>query len=514
MRSSILLTSCLLFPCAMHAQVWLDPDYGTGGISDHAFGPQNDQAVRVLMNPNGSLVIVGSIAVTGGMDFLLGRFNADGSLDMTFGTGGSMTYNIGSQDTPTDAALQDDGKIVVVGYANPGAGRDKVILRFNADGTIDSGFGTGGAVIIDDSFQEDELNGVAIQPDQKIVAVGQGFNGSKDTFYIGRLNSDGTFDSTFAGGTGQYEHTITGDNCKANAVTLMADGRIVSVGTSYTDNTTLNDLVVVRYLADGTLDTTFDADGMAIVSFNDGNDEGTALAVRTDGSVVAGGTGQEMGGTYRISLVGLLPNGGVDATFGTNGTVLLVGAAYGTHCEGLLIDGSGRILVDAVEKPTTSALQNDLFRLLSDGTLDPDLGTGGELVHAVASTDVDLPGMLLQPDGKVVLAGSSGNGGSHDVRSIRYLASPLTGIAEHAAAVLQLLGADADGVTFRLPVEGRVSDLAVYDEAGQLIIRDRSMTGPGGTRHLGFTHALSPGNYVLALVEDGHPFTGRFVVAR
>ena len=143
-------------------------------------------------------------------------------------TGGYTTYNVASGDVANDVALQPDGAIVVVGTAN-GVGTDKVILRFTATGQVDASFNGTGALVIDDSFAEDQLNGVAIQPDGKIVAVGQGFNNSKDTFYICRLNSDGTFDSTFGTG-GQIEHPILSDNCRALDVVIMADGRIVGVG--------------------------------------------------------------------------------------------------------------------------------------------------------------------------------------------------------------------------------------------------------------------------------------------
>src|SRR5205823_5199649 len=140
-------------------------------------------------------------------DFAVARYNADGSLDTTFGSGGTVTTNFGPGATYDDAdgvAIQSDGKIVVAGTCNRG-GSDNVfaVARYNADGSLDSTFGSGGTVTTDFGLggSDDSAYAVALQPDGKIVAAGATYlGGVPGDFALARYNPDGTLDSTFGGG--------------------------------------------------------------------------------------------------------------------------------------------------------------------------------------------------------------------------------------------------------------------------------------------------------------------------
>jgi uncharacterized delta-60 repeat protein len=453
--------------------------------------------------------VAGSISDgQGGWDFLVVRYLSDGTLDDGFGTSGSITHNVLTQDRSRGVAIQADGGIVVVGTSTAGSA-DKVIMRFTSEGDLDPTFNGTGVRVIDDSFASDQLNAVAIQPDQKIVVAGQGFNGSKNMFYIARLNADGTFDASFSGG--EIEHTITGDNCKANAVAIMNDGRIVSAGTSFTDVTTGYDAAVACYHADGALDSSFDGDGIAVVPWSNDFDDGLAVAVQADNKVLVGGAEAEVTPATRIAITRLLDTGTPDASFGLNGTVRTYTGLMPTACDALALDADGNILVAGTAAPTDVESLSYLCRLLpADGSLDPAFGISGELMHGVPDLQESTPCIAVQPDGKVVLAGSVGLNASFDMRVIRYLASPITGISEIASAV-QVMSADAHGATIELGGEEAIF-YDVVDAAGRCVVRGRSDPARQGTQRITFPRALRAGGYVLTLFQGSTRYTGRFVV--
>ncbi len=491
----------LWISCAIriNAQVWLDPAFGTAGVVSISLAPTRDIGTCMALQPDGRIILGGVYSPSvNEADFLVARYEADGSLDAGFGNGGWNILDYGQFDVVYDLALQPDGGIVLVGTTQD-TGTDKVIMRFTPSGQLDPTFNGTGFLIIDDSLQEDQLNGVAVQGDGKIVAVGQGFDGSKDVFYICRLNSDGTFDTTF-GGTGQVEHTISGDNCRAYDVAIMPDGRIVSVGTSYSDATTKFDAVAVRYLADGTLDTAFDGDGKAIFAWSFLDDIALAVVVQPDGKVLMGGTESEVGPDTRVAVSRMNADGSHDFGFGTNGTMRTWTGIGSTRCGGLALDADGGIVVAGAAAATGVARRSYVCRLSPvDGALDPDFGTGGELFHPEIGPNEETPAVAVQPDGKILVAGSGGAGISIDVRLLRYLETPLTGMADAtAAAPLRLLHADAEGVDVVVTSTDALT-CRIMDMKGTIVATPGTRGLTAGVRRIGFGATLAAGAYTLVV---------------
>ncbi len=206
----------------------LDSSFGTGGKVTTDFGG-SDAALAAVLQPDGKIVAVGTSAA----DFALARYNTDGSLDTSFGTGGKVTTDFGGTDQAWAAVLQPDGKIVAAGLASA----DFALARYNTNGSLDTSFGTGGKVTT--SFEgSDQARAVVLQPDGKIVAVGWD-NGVE--FALARYNTDGLLDSSF--GTGGKVTTDFGGSDAALAAVLQSDGKIVAVGFA---NTT--DFALARYL--------------------------------------------------------------------------------------------------------------------------------------------------------------------------------------------------------------------------------------------------------------------------
>src|SRR5262245_33316913 len=185
---------------------------------------------------------------------------APGDLDPTFGSGGIVITRgptLNSLDYALGMAIQSDGKIVVVGEGN-GSGWDFSVIRYNPDGSLDSSFG-GGIVITPVGSSRDTATSVAIQADGKIVVAGDSFDGVEGaSFAVVRYNSDGSLDTSF-NGSGIVITSVGGPWAGVHSVMIQADGKIVAAGGSGDAST--NNIAIVRYLSDGSLDTTYNHTG-------------------------------------------------------------------------------------------------------------------------------------------------------------------------------------------------------------------------------------------------------------
>ena len=464
----------------------------------------------MALQPDGRIVVVGSTAIAGNSaDLLLMRYLPDGTLDPSFGVGGISTLDVGTTDIAYDVALQQDGRIVVVGTVF-GVGTDKVVARFTADGEVDTSFNGTGTLVIDDSFAEDQFNGVTVQSDGRIVVVGQGFNGSKDAFHIMRLLPDGSFDPSF-GNNGQVEHLIGIDNCRAYDVAVMPDGRIVNVGTSFTTGQNGFDVAVVRYLPDGSFDTAFSTDGKVTFSWSITADIGYAVCLQPDGGILVGGAEGEESPTVSIVVARLLENGDPDVSFGTAGTFRSFVGVSPTRCGGLALDGDNNILVAGTAGASSADRKSYLCKLLPSGQPDGSFGTAGELYHSVPDVGDDTPAIAVQPDGRILLAGAVGNIFASDVRVLRYLPEAITSVPEDEDGSVRLLHADAQGLHLLSSFNSTLS-YSLLDARGTLIMSGSKKVAQQVTQHITFPDVLASGAYTLAYEAKDTRGALRFVV--
>jgi uncharacterized delta-60 repeat protein len=192
-------------------------------------------------------------------DFALARYNADGSLDTSFDGDGKVTTAIGaSTDVGYSVIQQADGKLVVAGYSWNGSNDDVALVRYNTDGSLDTGFDGDGKVTTAIGTGYDEGYSVIQQADGKLVVAGTSYNGSSNDFALVRYNADGSLDASFDG-DGIVTTAIGAANDYAQSVIQQADGKLVVAG--YSHNGSDSDVALVRYNADGSLDTGFDGDG-------------------------------------------------------------------------------------------------------------------------------------------------------------------------------------------------------------------------------------------------------------
>lgn len=257
----------------------LDPSFGSGGKVTTSVGNTNDYALKIVLQTDGKLIVIGQ-SYNPKNSFGIVRYNADGSLDLTFnGTGRVITPINGINDRAYGAAIQNDGKIVVAGATQIGSLYDFAVLRYNADGILDTTFNGTGKVVTD-LGGNDIGHGVAVQSDGKIVVTGSGGGGGHDQFATLRYNANGTLDSTF-NGTGKVLTVFGGNNDSAGGLVVQSDGKLIVTGNSY--NGSSYELALARYNADGTLDSGFGSGGKVTAAIPNGSSN---LALQSDGRIV------------------------------------------------------------------------------------------------------------------------------------------------------------------------------------------------------------------------------------
>jgi uncharacterized delta-60 repeat protein len=193
----------------------------------------------------------------GRVDIAIARYNPNGSLDSSFDGDGkrTLTFTSGSAEEARGVAVQADGKIVVGGFTNANGPNGFAVARFNANGSLDTSFGSGGKVITAIAAHA-TINALLIQPAGRIVVAGTAgtTTSSQDLFALARYNSNGSLDSTF-GGTGIVTTTVGDTLSRVSSLAQQADGKLVAAGTALFDGFD-TDYAVVRYNTDGTLDST------------------------------------------------------------------------------------------------------------------------------------------------------------------------------------------------------------------------------------------------------------------
>ncbi|MEM7314167.1 MAG: LamG-like jellyroll fold domain-containing protein, partial [Planctomycetota bacterium] len=296
----------------------LDTSFGTAGIVTTDISGGFDNGYDLLVQQDGKVVVLGTHD-SGDSEATLIRYNSDGSLDASFGTGGIVTTSYGTDDAYTLAAtLQADGKILITGFAGGATNDDVLLARYNTDGTLDTTFGSGsGFVLTAVGTASDYGYAVATQDDGKIVVAGPSFGGSDSGFTILRYNADGTLDTSFSGGDGIATTTLSSGYDIPNTIVVQSDGKLVVSGS--TENGSDEDVAVVRYNSDGTLDTSFGTGGIVTIDVASGNDYGY-LALQEDGKLVLAGS-SDHGANEDVLVIRLNSDGSFDNRFSLEPTL-------------------------------------------------------------------------------------------------------------------------------------------------------------------------------------------------
>lgn len=380
------------------------------------FPDKYDIASAMTFTSDGKILVAGR--VENDNNFLLLRYTTDGQLDNTFGTGGIVW--VSSVDARAyGMAQQSDGKLVLAGWITP-ASRDFCIMRFNSDGSFDTGFGSGGIVTTPIGAENDEARNVAIQSDGKIVVTGYSTNAAHNTdFVVVRYTASGSLDGSF--GTGGIVTTDINNFDMAEGIAInSATGAITVAGTSNGDSQDPNystsgsgDFTVVRYTSGGALDGTFGVGGIATFDIGSATyDEAHSLAVQSDNKLIVAGI-TKRGGNGDVAVVRLTTAGALDGTFGTGGKAIenYVGFNSDDDCHSVALQSDGKIVVggsvDAFSSPKPFGFM--LMRFTAAGALDPTFDSDGKAAYDIALTDNDFGYVVALNGNRIYLAGTSGD---------------------------------------------------------------------------------------------------------
>lgn len=394
----------------------LDTAFDTDGKLTVDFGGY-DQGYGVAVQADGKIVVVGStVGQTGDYNFALAQLNADGSLDTSFNEDGKQTIDFGSvgYEASFGVALQGDGKIVVVGISYQGETllNDIAVAQLNANGSLDTSFdGDGKRTINFGSY--DEGYGVAVQPDGKIVLVGNSYpdaTGGAD-FAVARLNTNGSEDSTF--GTGGKRTVDFGGSDYGSGIVVQPDGKIIVAGTFYQDATGY-DFAVARLKVNGELDVTFDSDGKQTIDFGSYGDGGSGVSVQADGKIVVAGSSKVAGVTPEdlspdFAVTRLNADGSLDSSFDGDGRQIIDFGSTWDFGVGVAVQDGKIVVAGWSDQGLPTFADFAVARLNDNGSLDTSFDSDGKLTTDFIRffSSATAFGVTVQADGKIVVAGNS-----------------------------------------------------------------------------------------------------------
>ena len=442
----------------------LDNSFDNDGIvtTDVAGG---DDARAVALQPDGKILVAG----TSGSLFSLVRYNSDGSLDTGFGNNGTVitSFNIGGQ-TAFAMVVQTDGKILIGGTSVTNL-NEFALLRVNADGSLDNSFDGDGKVTTPIGVTGGIANGIALQPDNKIVLVGYANNGaSLLDFGVVRYDSDGSLDTSFDIDGKLTTAVSANSNDIAQAVVIQPDGKIVVAG-----STNNGDFGLARYNIDGSFDTGFGTNGV-VVSAVSAAAFPWAMALQSDGKILVAGRGTPPSGQLGFAVVRYDTTGSLDPTFSGDGIVLTDPEILGASDEAsaLVVQPDGKILVAG-----SSTLGGDadvaLARYNANGSLDTSFASDGMTRVDIASGSSDFGrGLAIQPDGKILVAGSSSSGADDfallrfegfnlDVIPDSYAFTDETDVAQSQLQTSNMITVNGLGIGVSVPVSASGGEYAL-----------------------------------------------------
>jgi uncharacterized delta-60 repeat protein len=442
----------------------LDSTFGSGGKVITDFSGRSNGANAIALQADGRIVIAGSaLSAAGPPDFAVARYNSDGSLDASFGSGGRVTTDFaGRSDNAAALTVQPDGKILVAGGADmAGTQIDFALVRYNSNGSLDSTFGAGGKVTTDFNGGLDAVSSIVLQTDGRIVVAGFATAGDPH-MALARYNTNGTLDLSF-GSAGKVVTNINGTRDFANALAIQSDGKLVAAGSTLTALGSFVMFALARYNPDGSLDATFGSGGKVttqVVSGDGEDDEIFALAIQPDGRILAAGRANF---AQDFGLARYQTNGALDTAFGTNGVVTTDFNGSIDRALGMVLQIDGKIVLAGAANLTTGSTGDfGLARYNSNGSLDSTFGAGGKVVTDFGGHVDTARGVVLQSDNKIVAAGSTAGISDSDIGVARYLATAQA--SDVSGRILDPGGNPLEGVAIRMT--GAQTRLTITDSQG------------------------------------------------
>ncbi len=485
----------------LNADGSLDESFGTGGILDvSATGLGSTHAI--LAHPDGGFLVAGFSNKGGESHTRMAKYSAAGKLDLQFGEKGVAQFP-GNEvsNFVVHLTFANDGRILMsVGTKNNNL--NKMLFRILPDGQLD----TGGWVTNNITPLDDNINDMVIQPNGKIVAIG---NILDTGMGLARYNPDGSFDTDFGFGRGY----LTNGNPRNYGLATAVDsaGRIIAVRGIVDTDDGIN-FKVPRYQPNGSLSlwpSGRPINGM-IGNWGGVTDFATEIEMYPDESFIVVGNSD---GT--VALTRYTAAGAVDTTFGSGGTAKPPIAAGNALASGTTIQSDGKIIV-------TGSVAKKLFimRLNSNGTYDPTFNGNGLVVLDVPnSTNERFNDVVVLPDGKIIAVGSVTKGGNSELLAMRFNSNGSPDNTFFDDARLELpFGGDASLEAITMEADGSVMMAGCVEDTVDhfVAVRLESDGKPdfdfGDSSILEFAETPTMGDAcALAIARDVN--TGEFVLA-
>ena len=414
-RAAIVVAFCcaLLTPCAFAVVGQpgsLDTTWSGTGKVITAIGSGPDAANSITLQPDGKVLLAGFCYNGATYDFCAARYLANGSLDTTWNGTGKVTTAIGSgDDYATSMTLQPDGRVLLAGYCTNGTNNDFCAARYLANGTLDTSWNSTGTspgkVITPIGTGSAYANAMTLQPDGKVLLAGYCLGSTNNDFCAARYLANGTLDSTW-NGTGTVITAIGSGGDYARAMTLQPDGKVLLAGNC--SGATTYDFCAARYLANGTLDITWSGTGTVVTPIVTGDNSARSITLQPDGKVLLAGRCYN-GTNIDFCAARYLANGTLDSTWNGTGKVITAIGSGDDAATSMTLQPDGKVLLAGVCRNGT---YDDFCaaRYLANGTLDTAWNGTGKVTTPIGNSYDTATAMTLQPDGKVLLAGYCSNG--------------------------------------------------------------------------------------------------------
>ncbi len=490
----MLLLSCLLL-LSIFSQAQngsLDLSFGNAGKVITDVG-NIDGASAVAIQSDGKILVAGGSNNAMNDDFALVRYNTNGTLDNLFGNGGIVITDIDSSETAYSMAIQPNGKIILAGKI---VNHDFALVRYNNDGTLDNSFGNNGKLITDISGSANLQPAIAIQSDGKILLASRVYMFNGNDIVLIRYNTDGTLDNTFANG-GIQTTDIAGNDDGGYSVALQTDGKIVVCG--YCVSGANTHVAVIRYNTDGTLDNAFGTGGIqttacGIVAI------GYSVTIQSDGKVVVGGETMSAFPDRDFLLLRYNTNGTLDNTFGNGGITISLNDSLDSG-RSIAIQSDGKILFGGRTKTIDSDFRLDCYN--ADGTPDITFGNGGTVVTDISGIESGLS-IAIQGDGKIVMAGQNNNANMYDFVMARYnytneAPDGLSSIETQNPASKSYPNPFSTQIKLQLNTPVHDATLSLFNNFGQQVKQLNHLVGNEIILH---RDNLSPGQYIVHLSQE------------
>lgn len=504
------------FQMIFSQNVSLDTSFGVDGKVSTSFGIYKSTMNSLAIQSDGKIVACGSNYNGAINQIALARYTLEGVLDASFGNNGIVLTSIGTnfQDQKNSVILLNNGKILVSsGNGNAFTGYDFAIVRYNADGTLDSSFGTNGIILTDVNLYRNLPVSIQLLEDNKFIIGGFINNlgtGNLSNFLIVKYNENGTLDTTFGSngvvnynfGTIENNLIITVDDL--SVLKIQADGKIIVSGSIAQSDYSQYDFGLMRLNVDGSIDADFGQNGFVLTDF--GSDElvESMHILDNDKIIVCGTYYLNSFSNQKIAIAQYNSDGSLDSDYGDGGKTLsdLNENQYGfVYSSEIQLDG--KLLVTGLQNNNNA----DFFvsRFNTNGTLDTSFGVNGVQVIDSGVNEGAFTS-ITQPDGKIIIGGGiSFTETTLDFILMRFLEPTLVtnsfGMSQNNFSVYPNPFTTSINLTFSLSKSENLT-IDLIDANGRIIQnlrKEKAFSSGNNSLNLDLPETLSKGIYFLKI---------------